>query len=163
MKKVIFGYWYYNLGGLVGMGLGIWIIVFCALNLQTTSDLIIGISVGSLEFIFFFIVTCLLLFQFTVLSNEGVKTRTIWRTIRFIKWEDVKEIRYERYYVSVQGAFTCGWYLFDDGIERAQVNGLVSKKTHITVPASKRARKKIELFWHKPIVEKEIKYDDSDY
>ena len=133
------------------------ILVITIAPTESDKSSIIGLTIAiSLMMLFFFLVTCHFLFQYTVISEKGIKARTVWRTLRALKWEEVKEVRYERFYVSVQGGFTTGWYVFDDGVERKQANGLVGKYSHITVKASRRAKKIIETFWHEPIVEKVI-------
>ena len=156
-KKIIFGYWFYPFGGFAGIGLGICGILFESLYPTTPEDKSINIAlliVFPIITLIFFFATCHVLFQFIVLSEEGIKAKTVWRTIRALKWEEIKEVRYERFYISVQGGFSSGWFVFDDGVERKQVNGLIHKNTHITVKANKRTRKIIETFWHEPIVEK---------
>lgn len=98
--------------------------------------------------------------QYVIVSEEGLKARCLWFTIRTLKWDEVKEVRCERFYVSVEGGFTSGWFVFDDGVERKQIgNGSVLRKkaNYITLTASKRARKTIETYWNGPIVENQIK------
>lgn len=149
-KKIVFGYWFYNIFPIVFIG--VWVF---AIILISNYDVPLWVYIIFIvEIAFFSIVGSVYYFQFTVFSDKGIKTRTILRTIRELKWDEVKEVRYERLYVSQPGAFTTGWYLFDDGVERKQLNGLGSKHTHITVKASKRTRKIIEQFWHGEIIEK---------
>lgn len=83
---------------------------------------------------------CYFFIQFTILTEEGIKVRCLWCTIRKLTWEEVKEVRLESFYVSVEGFFSSKWYLFDDGEQRIIKNGLVNKKTHITLNYSKRAK-----------------------
>ena len=70
-----------------------------------------------------------------------------------MKWEEVREVRKERFYVSVEGGFTSGWYVFDDGVERVMHSGIIKKNTHIAIPANKRNKKIIEQFWQGEIKE----------
>ena len=97
--------------------------------------------------------------QYVVISEEEIKVRCLWFTIRKLKWEEIKEIRYERFCVSIPGGVTSGRFVFDDGIERKQIgngNMLRKKANYITLTASKRAGKIIEIYWRKPIVENRL-------
>ena len=151
-KKVIFGYWFYNITSIIFIGMGVIGIIFVYKYdgpFWAYIPFIVNVA-------YFSIIGFVYLFQLTVFSDTGIKTKTVGRTIRELKWDEVKEVRYERFYVSVAGGFTSGWYVIDDGVVRQQRNGLVRKNSHITVRATKRARKVIEEFWHGPIVEKQI-------
>ena len=160
MKKVtIWGYWFYTFAAIILTAVAVAVNIICILSMVYQSE----DNFLPVAFAILFFCTISLIFafgnftlQFSVISEKGIKTRAVWRTIRFLKWEEVKEVRYERFYVSVLGGFTSGWYVIDDGIERHQHNGLVKKNSHITVRATKRARKAIDAFWHEQIVEKQI-------
>jgi hypothetical protein len=154
-KKVVFSHLFYIIGGLVLMLLGVVEIIFVLLGIILVSPEI-NPTITVLYYTFPFIVALSILFvflvgrytiQFTVFTKDGVRVRCLWGTIRYLKWEDVKEIRNERFFVSVQGGFTSGWYLFDDGEERVMHSGIIKKNTHITIPANKRNKKIIEEFW----------------
>ena len=58
------------------------------------------------------------------------------------KWEEVTEVCLQKFYVSVEGAFTSKWYVIRDGVNRPMRNGLTRKDSHITLPASKRTKKR---------------------
>ena len=100
--------------------------------------------------------------QFTIISESGIKTRCLWRTIRKLKWEEVKEVRLESFYVSSANGFTSRWYVFDDGEERFQKNGIVHKNSHITLLYSKRAQRAVETFWKGEVVNKVYEEDEED-
>ena len=158
-KKIVFGHWFYLIGGIILMLVSvvspIFFLIMDILYLPRPWDsveycfLILIIIAGSSEF---FLVGRYTI-QFTVFTKDGIRARCLWGTIRYLKWEDVKEIRNERFFVSVQGGFTSGWYLFDDGVERVIRSGIVKKNTHITIPANKRNKKIIEEFWQGEIKE----------
>lgn len=160
MKKIIIcGYWFYTFAAIILTAVAITINVICILSMVYQSE----DNFLPVAFAILFFCTIALIFafgnftlQFTLISENGIKTRAVWRAIRSIKWDEVKEVRYEKFHVSVLGGFTSGWYIIDDGVERKQFNGLVRKNSHITVRATKRARKAIEAFWHGIIVEKQI-------
>lgn len=162
-KKIFYGYGRYNISGftmtLVSIALLIYLIVsYCSNPIEPEAiPAFISVIIFLLIFtISIFFATCHYLFQFTVFSEEGIETRTIWRTIRFLKWKDVKEVRLEKYYVAVmRGTAPNKWLIFDDGVERQRSGGLVNKKTYITISATKKARMLVEEFWHGPIIEKE--------
>ena len=165
MKKItILGYWFYTLAAFIFVILSFSLncVVLFIIKAQPDDKL------GPLALSFTILCTLIILIwalcffvQITIISENGIKTRAICRTIRYLKWEDVKEVRYERFDVSVKGFFTSGWYLIDDGVERKQPNGLVRKNSHITVKATKRARKALETFWHGPIIEEQLKETDT--
>ena len=164
-KKIICGYWFYTVGFLILLLLHIGVTSFIIsldiiypeeyLQSQLGASIVLVLMLvpGS---VYLIIVGGNLIIQFTVFSEKGIKVRAPFCTIRSLDWSEVKEVRYEKLYVSVPGGFTKGWYVFDDGIERKQGSGLVSKKSHIVVPATKRTKKIIETFWHEPIIEKQI-------
>ena len=163
MRKIIFGYWFYTIGIIIfilaGLGLSLLII---ALGIVYPEDYIASQFSGWIILVIMFLSGTVFLviiagsqiIQFVVVSEKGIKIRAPFRTIRALEWSEVKEVRHEKFYVSVHGGFSTGWYVFDDGMERKQYSGFVSKKSHITVHASKRARKIIEAFWHEPIIER---------
>ena len=165
MKRItVLGYWFYTIGALIFVVLSFSLdcVVLLIIKAQPNDKM------GPLAFSFTVLCTLIILIwalcffvQFSIITEKGVRTRAICRTIRYLKWEDVKEVRFERLDVSVKGFFTSGWYLIDDGVERKQRNGLVSKKTHITFPATKRARKALETFWHGPIIDEQLKETDT--
>ena len=161
MKKgIIWGHWFYFFGAIVLISVTLlYNVLFILLIIAQPNNITTSVPAllfGIINFVYIIILTCNFLIQVTVISEEGVKTRSVWRTIRALKWEQVKEVRYERFYISVKGGFSSGWFVFDDGEERKQLNGLVRKNSHITGRATKRARKIIEMFWHGPIVEKDV-------
>ncbi|MDE7440183.1 MAG: PH domain-containing protein, partial [Clostridia bacterium] len=97
--------------------------------------------------IFFVCYAGFFLIQYTIISDLGITVRAPFRTIRKIKWEEIKEVREEKFYISVDGAFQTGWIIFDDGIDRPMRNGLVRKNTYIVVPNKKRNKKIIRMFY----------------
>lgn len=165
MKKQVFlGYWFYLFGMTIAISLSICMIVLEVWQLitippeenSTITALYWGLPISILVLITLIYLMGYCSLQFIILSENGIKARCLWFTLRELKWEEVKEIRYERLNVSVQGGFTSGWFVFDDGIERKQIgNGSVLRKNanQITLHASKRARRAIEYFTDKPIVE----------
>ena len=170
-KKIIFGYWFYTVGSIIMVCGSICVsslIIALAIiypesyiesQLSSTIILLIMFIPGS---IYLVIIAGSLLIQFAVISEKGIKIRAPFRTIRSLEWSEVKEVRYQRFYVSVRGGFTTGLFVFDDGVERKQWSALVSKKSHITVRATKCTRKIIESFWSEPIIEKEIEDATDD-
>ena len=162
-KKILFGYWFYNIGALILQ------IFFIAFDLFTIIQIIkVPIEVNpTMETLYyaepFILISGIIqiywlgynVFRITIFSEEGIEVRGMWCTIRKLKWEEVKEVRNERFYVSVEGGFTSGWYLFDDGVERPRHHsGLCNKKTHITIPANKKNKQIIEEYYQGEIVEK---------
>ena len=161
-KKIASGYWYYNIGSFIGMlsGIGVG-------GLACTAAIITPIEVNPSVVVLYYTMPVWLFItfglpwmlgawgiRFFVFTEEGIEARSLWGTIRKVKWEDVKEIRSVRLYVSVQGAFTAGWFFIDDGIERiAHHSGLMDKTTDMTIPANKHNRKIIEMFWKNGIVD----------
>ena len=164
-KKVFLGYWYYLFGGVILSLLSIVCVVLQIVILicipkevnPTVTVLYWGLPLMFILAVLIIFILGRNILQFTIMTEEGIKARCLWNTLRKLKWEEVKEVRYERFYVSVQGAFSCGWYVFDDGVERVQRNGLMTKKSHITLPATKRVRKAIHQFYKGEVVEKVIK------
>ena len=164
MKKQIFaGYWFYVIGGSIcGFLLPIGWIIFEVLQILTVSKETNPTMVVAYYAFPFVILTCFYLMfaigyyalQFTIISESGIKTRCLWRTIRKLKWEEVKEVRLESFYVSSANGFTSRWYVFDDGEERFQKNGIVHKNSHITLNYSKRAKRAVETFWKGEVVDK---------
>ena len=169
MKKHVFlGYWFYLVGAIIFISLSIGLIAFMAVMLITVSpevnptitELYWGLPLYAFLAIICTYLTGYYMVQYVIVSEVGIKARCLWFTIRTLKWEDIKEVRLEKFYVSVDGAFTSGWYVFDDGVERKKIgNGVILRKkaNHITLPSSKQAKKIIELYWHEPIVTKPIK------
>lgn len=166
MKKRIFiSYWFYFLGGIIlvlgSMGLVIFEIVqILTISKEVNPTIIYSYYFFPLLVLLMFYMTFIagyLLFQFIILTEEGIKVKCLWGTIRKLKWEEVKELRLEKFYVSTPGAFTAKWYVFDDGVNRKFTNGIASKKSHITLPYSKHKQKAIEEFWKGEIVEKILK------
>lgn len=166
MKKRVFTtYWFYFYGG-------IFIVLFCVGVIISEVIQIITVSVEvnpTMEVSYWLLPVLILLaifmiaamgfvcFQFTILTEDGIKVRCAWFTIRKLKWEEVKEVRLERFDISVPGAFKSKWYVFDDGVKRSQKNGLASKAGHITLSYSKRAKRAVEEFWKGEIKENAIK------
>lgn len=167
MKKILFGCWVHTISFIilfiVLIGSDI-VIVYASLKALEDSVSVSDLA-GWIELIVLCsssALICLIIIggrmiQFAVISENGIKIKTIFRTIRFLEWSLVKEIYYKKLYISFRYGFKTGWFVFDDGIEREQHVGGVTKKTHIVVPSSKRNRKIIEMFWHEPIIEKENK------
>lgn len=164
-KKVFLGYWFYFFGGIILSLVSVGLVVFELAQIITVPiEVNPTMRVSYICFPFILIMAVFMvymmgrnMFQFTIMTEEGIKARCLWNTIRKLKWEEVKEVRYEKFYVSVQGAFNCGWYVFDDGVERPQKNGLMSKKSHIVLPATKRVREAINQFYNGEVIEKIIK------
>ena len=164
-RKVFLGYWYYFFGGIILAFVSIGLVVFEIAQLITVPKevnptITVLYWMLPLTFLGAVFMTCMMGFfmiQFTIMTEEGIEARCLWRRIRKLKWEEVKEVRYERFYVSVQGAFSSGWYVFDDGLERSQANGLMGKTTNITLPATKRVRKAINQFYKGEVIERVVK------
>lgn len=164
MKKQVFvGYWFYVIGGSIcGLLLPLGLIIFEALQILTVSkETNPTIVVSYYAFPFIVLLCSCLMFvigyyalQFTIISESGIKTRCLWGTIRELKWEEVKEVRLESFYVSSTNGFTSRWYVFDDGEKRLQKNGIVHKNSHITLLYSKRAQRAVETFWKGEVVNK---------
>lgn len=151
-KKIFIGYWFYMVGSIIAFAISLFVIVFIvARTIIAPQELIVKMCVYS--FITTIIGITLIAFmgyymmQFVIVTEDGIKVRCLWCTIRKLRWEEVKEVRFQHFYVSVNGAFSCNWYVFDDGINRNEKSGVVKKNTHITLVASKRAKKVIEEFW----------------
>ena len=163
MKKQVFaGYWFYVFGGIFGFfgSFGLVIMEFVFLftvspeENPTVKDLAYAIPISIILCILFVTALGAYLLQFTIISESGIKTRCLWRTIRKLKWEEVKEVRLESFYVSSANGFTSKWYVFDDGEERFQKNGIVHKNSHITLNYSKRAKRAVETFWKGEVIDK---------
>lgn len=161
MRKVtVWGHWFYFVSAivmLVVVALYDWLAILLMIaQPKIMFSLILLLLVGIAMTSFIIVWACNFFMQFTVISEDCIKTRAVWRTIRALKWEQVKEVRYERLNISSRGGFTSGWFVFDDGVERNQPNGLVRKNTHIVMRATKRTRKIIDMFWRGPIVERNM-------
>ena len=142
MKKQVFaGYLFYVFGGIFGFfgSFGLVIMEFVFLftvspeENPTVKDLAYAIPISIILCILFVTALGAYMLQFTIISESGIKTRCLWRTIRKLKWEEVKEVRLESFYVSSANGFTSRWYVFDDGEERFQKNGIMHKNSHITL------------------------------
>ena len=157
-KKILFGYWFYNIGCIIAIILSVAMMVFMIVSfilLKETFDQKLSEISCCLIAIIVIYLSGYHVFRITIFSEEGIEVRGMWCTIRKLKWEEVKEVRNERFYVSVEGGFTSGWYLFDDGVERPRHHsGLCNKKTHITIPANKKNKQIIEEYYQGEIVEK---------
>ena len=160
-RKIVFGYWFYNIGALIMMTLSLAESIFVVVQVITVSSEV-NPTIKALYYLGPFVIIGLILFiyllgysvfRFVIFTKDGIRVRCLWGTIRYLKWEEIKEVRNERFYISVQGGFTSGWYLFDDGVERVARSGIVKKNTHITIPANKRNKKIIEQFWQGGIKE----------
>lgn len=161
-RKIILGYWYYTIvGGVFALILPWGPIVIMVMQMAYISLL------PALYYFLLWIAVCGLLWgligyyaiQFTILTEDGIKVRCLWRTIRKLKWKEIKEVRLEKFWVSVQGGFSSKWYVFDDGVERPFTNGIAHKNTHITLPSSERTKKIVGEFWTGGIIEKVIEDD----
>ncbi|MBE7067979.1 MAG: hypothetical protein E7381_01615 [Clostridiales bacterium] len=160
-KKIVLGSLFYFIGGIVESLLSIALFIFELLSLifispkvnPTITALYYGFPITTIACIVVVVGMGYIAFQFTIFTKDGIRVRCLWGTIRYLKWEEIKEVRNERFYVSVQGGFTSGWYLFDDGVERVKRSGIIKKNTHITIPANKRNKKIIEEFWQGEIKE----------
>ena len=158
-KKVFLTYWFYIFGFFIGTILTMGEVVFCIVCLCTDSKEVILYYLTPIMIImmvFMISVSGYYHFQMTILTPEGVKSRCLWCTIRELKWEEVKEVRLQAYYVSVQGGFASGWFVFDDGEERREVNGIMEKNTHIVLRYNKRTKAAVEKFCKDKLVVEEM-------
>lgn len=161
-KQVFVGYWFYVFGGIFGFLLafvctGMQLVALLTVSPEvnpTIKDLYYSLPISIIIIIPFVIVLGYYMLQFTIISESGIKTRCLWGTIRELKWEEVKEVRLESFYVSSTNGFTSRWYVFDDGEKRLQKNGIVHKNSHITLLYSKRAQRAVETFWKGEVVNK---------
>lgn len=157
-KQIFFPYWFHFLAALIFPLLCIALLVLeILLPIEDGSTLYWCLPLTVIMTIFMIIAMGYYMMQFTIITNDAIKVRCLWCTIRTLKWQDVKEVRYESINVSVQGGFTRGCYIFDDGITRKKIgNGSVLRKkaNDITLPASKRAKIVIEEFWKSKIINK---------
>lgn len=160
-KKIFIGYWFYMVGSIIAFIMSFLVIAFfIARTIIAPQEAIVKMCV----YTFITIITGVTLMalmgyymmQFVVVTEEEIKVRCLWCTVRKLRWEEIKEVRCERYYVSGKGAFSFNWYVFDDGVKRQEKSGVVKKNTHITLVASKRAKKAIEEFWKGEIKDKTI-------
>lgn len=106
------------------------------------------ISITVIAFMGYFLV------QYTVISEDGIKAKCLWCTIRKLKWEEVKEVRYERLYANPEWLLSPGWFVFDDGVVRRKtVNEFIIRKkaNYITLRAAQQTKEIIEKYWHGPI------------
>jgi hypothetical protein len=163
MKKRIFlGYWFYFFGAIIADIGTLAVVLFQVLSLiyvpvEVNPDVVTlywSVPLTILMAIFMIGAMGYVGMQFTIISEEGIKVRCLWCTIRKLKWAEVKEVRCECFYVSVQGAFSSRWYVFYDGVDRPIRNGIAWKNSPITLPFSKRATKAINEFWKGEIIEK---------
>ncbi len=163
-KKVFLTYWFYIFAFFITLLLFTSFVAFCIIYLCTVS-VEVNPTVPTLYYLtpiaiimaaFMISVSGYYHFQMTILTPEGVKSRCLWCTIRELKWEEVKEVRLQAYYISVQGGFVSGWFVFDDGEEKREVNGLMSKKTHIVLRYNKRTKAAVEKFCKDKLVVKEM-------
>lgn len=163
-KQIFFGYWFYLLSmavitllSVVILAIEVWQMVTVSPTANpTVTDLYWCMPITAAVVMVMIFLTGYYAIQIVILSEEGIKVRCLWCTIRKVKWSEIKEIRYEKLNVSTQGGFTSSWFVFDDGVVRKQIgNGSVLRRNanHITLHYSKRACKAIEYFSRKPVKE----------
>lgn len=154
-KQIFFPYWFHILAALIFPLLCIALLVLeILLPTEDVQTLYWCLPLTVIMTIFMIIAMGYYMMQFTIITNEVIKVRCLWCTIRTLKWQDVKEVRFEGVNISVQGGFSRGCYIFDDGIVRKKVgNGSILRKeaNYIVLPASKRAKVVIEKFWKNEI------------
>ena len=157
-KQVIFVHWYYILLAIIFSLVFIAIVVTEAVLLITVSP---EVNPAITKLNFMIPLSCVILIleiavigyymiQYVVVSEEGIKWRCLWRTIRTLKWEEVKGIRFQPNAGQV-GALTSGWFVIDDGVERKLRIGIFVRNSYIVMRATTRAKKVLEQYWHEPI------------
>ena len=159
-KHVFFGYWYYRfifINFFVFSAITIGIMTYSLIEVSPEDNSSIPMLYWLVPLFTVILITVMAvlgyyMLQWVVVSEEGIKARCLWCTIRKLKWEEVKEIRYEMFYVNREWAYSSGWYVFDDGAVRRQRSGIFNKKSHITLRATKRAEEVIGKYWQQPIV-----------
>lgn len=147
-KHIFFTYWFYLLSVLIMSALALSLIIFLIGALYLTPEnptIKVLYIVLPISIVFFFILALVFLsktLQWVEITDEGLKSRSVLLTFRFVEWSHVKKVYLERMDVSVPNAFKTGWIIVEDDILQTDDfrNGMNSKKTYIRIKDSRRAR-----------------------
>lgn len=163
-KYVMLGYGYYLIGAVYLNLLCIGFLLLCTI-LYINGRYMPGqewicitmIVMGSLFIVVTFIVSGQKLIQLVIIDKNGITARSLFKTIKFVQWCNVKEIYIEKMPVSVSYGFKTGWITINDrevGIEDNSRNGINSAEGFIRIKLRKRTLRILNEFWDKELEEK---------
>lgn len=112
----------------------------------------IMLFIGIIGLIIFINIIGRKMLQWIIIDESKITAKCIFGKIKEIEWSELKEIVFERYDVSTAGTKS-GWFVFveNGGEELYQRNGLITKKSNITLKYNKSTLETINHYWKKEI------------
>ena len=112
--------------------------------------LILFISAST--FVFFIIIMGKKMFQWIIIDENHITAKCIYGTIKKIKWDDLKDIVFERFDIGSPG-IKSGWFVFvEEGKRLYQKNGVITKDSYITLKSNRKTLETIKCYWNKKII-----------
>ncbi|MFH2031709.1 MAG: hypothetical protein ABIJ40_14000 [Bacteroidota bacterium] len=132
----------------------VWLIIYSRSlgNETATMGAIIGVTIVALIAMPIApLIIWKLFIQWTIIDEENIKTRNIYKVIRELKWSQVEEVSIMKLILSSPGSGLKWIVFFEKDKEKKLVNGIVNTNTLITIRYTKKNKEWLKQYWDKPI------------